>query len=135
MQKIRKFLTEYLFVVFVVLALVLYVQKGLVTGVYAFGEPRNRIMDLLLGNTPIWIILLISLISYFFLAVFDQKTNCSISILHVSIVIIYFLPFTWWAYQVEYSILNACVLLSNLSYSIYLHLKSRELPAEELLDA
>lgn len=135
-DKLRKTLKNYLFVIFVGFTLVLYSKEGLSSEVWAFSAPRNEIEDFIfLGNKLLWTFLLLSLIVYFIFAAFEKQTHLVISGIHVFVIVLYLLFSDLEAYRLECSIINVCLLFSNIVYVIYEYLKSKELLEEDILDA
>lgn len=131
---LSKILKEYLFVLFIGFTLVLFIKEGFITDVWAFSEPRNHLWDFIfLGNRFLWTLLLLSLIVYFILAVFEKQTQVVISAMHVFVVMIYlFLPVFLFD-RIIYVILNACLLSANFGYVVHLYLNSK-LPEDDILD-
>lgn len=72
-SKIKKILTQYLFVAFLILALFLYVKEGFQTGIWSMGGPSSsRVHSILKGNVLVWICLLVSLGIYLVFILFKK---------------------------------------------------------------
>jgi hypothetical protein len=130
-----KILREYLFAVFIGFALVLFIKEGFIIDVWAFSEPRNQLLDFIfLGNRFLWTLLLLSLIVYFILAVFEKQTHTVISAIHILVIMVYLFSPIFLFDRLVYVFLNACLLSANLGYVIHLYSNSK-LPKDDILDA